>query len=122
MHAVESGAPGLAEGFGASLATGASLTLAMDHGVPFALASVGAPASIMTKILGRVPRHPCRGTRLLRNPNPRLCGMLPVQDLVADLQRVVCLMDPILGLGYALRDVLGIGDISSLVCAGGQES
>jgi formate hydrogenlyase subunit 6/NADH:ubiquinone oxidoreductase subunit I len=49
MHAIESGAPGLAEGLGASLATVASLTLTVDHGVPFALASVGATASIMTK-------------------------------------------------------------------------
>ena len=113
MHAIESGAPGLAEGLGASLATVASLTLAIDHSVPFALASVGATASIMTKSLGRVPRHPCRGTRLLRNPNPRLCGVLPVQGLLTYLYRVVCLVDPVLGLGYALNDVLGLGDINA---------
>jgi hypothetical protein len=49
MHAIVSGAPGLAEGLGASLATVASLMLTVDHDVPFALASVGAPASIMKK-------------------------------------------------------------------------
>ena len=54
MHAIESGAPGLAEGLGASLATVAPLTLAMDHDVPFALAPVGATASIVTKLLVRV--------------------------------------------------------------------
>jgi len=54
MYAVEGGALGLAEGLGASLATITSLMLAMDHDVLFALAPVGATASIVTKLLVRV--------------------------------------------------------------------
>src|SRR5215203_5080915 len=40
----------------------------------------------------------------------------PVQGLVADLQRVVYLLDPLLALGYALIDGLGLGDISFIGC------
>ena len=48
------------------------------------------------------------------NSNPRLCGVLTaVQDLVAELERVVDLRDPHLVLGYALIDVLGLGDINA---------
>jgi hypothetical protein len=62
MHGVEGGTLGLAEGLGASLATVASLTLAMKHDVPFAFASVGATALIVTKIARADLRgfSPCR--------------------------------------------------------------
>src|SRR5215203_250247 len=48
--------------------------------------------------------------------NPRLCGVLAVQGLVGELERPVLLHDPLLGLGYALIDVLGLVDISKIDC------
>src|SRR5918998_971044 len=55
-------------------------------------------------------RNPPSSSQL--DSTPRLCGVLPVQGLVGELERVVCLLDPLLALGYALIDGLGLGDIN----------